>query len=234
MSKTHARRVQRNTITYAQMEGMGLWDDIKKFVKKYKVVSRVLGAAGLAAKFVPIPGAAAASMPLSIAGTAAGLAGYGMHGGAMSGKGITKSQLDAIRSGLAMWSPSGGISMAAAKYMHPKIKNILPAQVRSLAAGLGRMVKSGGLSLRGGKHSGMYSKGCMRRLHPKPPPRMMRIKPMYGRGYSGRGYSGRGVVLPGSMPGKGTRLAGSGRRQGQKKKRTYRPAVMGPKTVYRY
>lgn len=203
MQKSNSHRVQRNTLTYAQMEGKGIWGDIKKFVKKYKVASRVLGAAGVISKFIPIPGASAASLPLGIAGTAVGMAGYG----SMSGKGITKSQLDAIRSGLARWLPGGGISLAAAKYLYPQIKNILPSQIRSLVSGLGRLVKSGGISLRGGGCSGMYHKGCIRKLHP----------PM--KTLSGSGYSGRGV-----------RLAGEGRRQGQKKKMVRYPSS---RMVYR-
>lgn len=211
----HGRRVQRNTLTYAQMEGKGIWDTIKKFIKKHKIISRVLGGLSLASKFVPIPGASMASLPLGIAGTASGMAGYGMHGGAMSGKGVTKAQLDAIRSGLGHWMPSGGISLASAKYLYPRVKNIMPSQVRSLASGLGRMVKSGGISLRGGKHSGMYHNGCIRRLHPP----MMKLV--------GSGYSGRGVKLAGQ----GVSLAGRGRRQGQKKKQVKR---MPPMTIYRY
>ncbi len=246
MPTNYARRVQRNTLTYAQMEGKGLWGDFKKFVKKHKIISRTLGAAGLAAKFIPIPGASAASLPLGVAGTAAGLAGYGQYGGAMSGKGITKAQLDAIRSGLSHWMPSGGVSMAAAKYLYPRIKNILPSQVRSLAAGLGRLVKSGGISLRGGKHSGMYHKGCIKRLHPRMKPAVM--PRMYGQGYSGRGVKlagqGRKPVRrrrkPGMHPvgyrpaypgGPLVKMAGTGRRQGQKKKLIrMRPAM----PVYRY
>lgn len=215
----HVRRVQRNTLTYAQMEGSGIWDSIKKFVKKHHIISKALGAAGVIAKFVPLPGASVAGSALGFAGTAAGLAGYGM-----SGKGISSTQMKAIKMGLARFQPSGGISLMAAKYMYPKIKNISPNQVRSLASGFARMVKSGGLSLKGGKHSGMYHKGCMKAMKP------MYRKPMAGSGYSGRGY-GAGVNLAGGYSGSGVRLAGQGRRVTQKKKNKRRIPV---RSVYRY
>lgn len=209
------RRVQRNTLTYAQMEGMGIWGKIKSFFKK---PSNILKAVGLASKFIPIPGARIASLPIGLAGTALGFAGHGMHGGAMSGKGITKSQINAIRMGLAHYLPSGGVSLAMAKRLYPKIKNILPSQIRSLAAGLGRMLRSGGVSLKGGAHSGLYNSGSLKAMK----------CPMYARGYAGRGYSGGGVRLAGQ----GGFLAGSGRRYTQKKRRVRRrPMPMG---VYRY
>jgi len=201
------------------MEGRGIWDSIKKFVKKYHIASRVLGAAGLAAKFIPIPGAAAASLPLSIAGTAAGIAGYGhMKGSGMSGKGLTKTQMKAIRQGLGHFLPSGGISLAAAKYLYPTIKNILPSQVRSLSSGLGRLLKSGGISLRGGAYGGNYKHGMLSALHC--PAR--KYKTM-----SAKGYSGRGVKLAGQ----GSVLAGGGRIYTQRRKPRKRRT---PKPVFRY
>lgn len=252
-------RVQRNTLTYAQMEGQGIFGDIWKWVKKHKIISRTLGAAGLVGKFLPIPGASFAGTALGAVGTAAGLAGYGYSGGRhaycpqmqqlrpmkMRGRGkikaLTKAQVHAIASGLAHWIPSGGISLAAAKYIYPQIKNILPSQVRGLAEGLGRMLKGGGISLAGGAASGLYQKGM---------------------GYSGRGgayHGGRygrpkaAVAMPaalainramglaakpvyrkkpayGVMRASGLKLAGQGGRKQVKKKRIYRAR---PRPIYR-
>lgn len=210
-------RVQRNTITQAQMEGMGIWSSIKKFVKKYHIASRVLGAAGLIAKFVPLPGASVVGTALGAAGTVAGLAGYGHKSQGMSGKGLTKTQMKAIRQGLGSFLPSGGISLSSAKYLYPSIKNVLPSQVRSIASGFGRLLKSGGISLRGGAMSGNYKKDCLYQMHC--PARKNRVM--------GAGYSGRGVKLAGQ----GTSLAGTGRVYTQRRKSRKRKS---PRAVFRF
>ncbi len=234
-------------MNYAQMEGKGIFGDIWKWVKKNKVISRGLKVAGMAGRFLPIPGAAIAGTAAGLAGTAAGLAGYGMRGskycpqsvsiqparqrgrGIKSAKAMTKSQVHAIASGLAHWLPSGGISLAAAKYIYPKIKNILPSQVRGLADGLGRMMKGGGISLSGGAASGLYQKGMgygsginggayhKRPMCPKPA--------LYGRGK----YKVPMCPKP-AYHGSGLKLAGQGGRKQVKKKRVYR---VKPRPVFR-
>lgn len=250
-------RVQRNTLTYAQMEGQGIFGDIWKWVKKHKVISRGLKIAGAVGKFLPIPGASIAGTALGLAGTASGLAGYGMPGGKycpqmasiqpyrMRGTGkapkaITKAQVHAIASGLAHWLPSGGISLEAAKYMYPKIKNVLPSQVKGLAEGLGRMMKGGGLSLAGGKASGLYIKGmgysgrggyhggAYGGAH-KPPMRA-RVMPVNLAISRAMGYAKKPVRRKKPVYGSGLKLAGQGGRKQVKKKRVYRTR---PKPVYR-
>lgn len=246
-------RVQRNTLTYAQMEGQGIFGDIWKWVKKHKVISRALGVAGLIGKFLPIPGAAVAGTALGAAGTVAGLAGYGYQSmrpmrqrGRGKIKALTKAQVHAIASGLAHWIPSGGISLAAAKYIYPQIKNILPSQVRGLAEGLGRMMKGGGISLAGGAASGLYQKGMGY---------SGRGGAMYGSAYGGAHRVPKAMVMPakainramglvakprkkpvrrkpayGVMRASGLKLAGQGGRKQVKKKRVYRAR---PRPVFR-
>lgn len=167
------KRVQRKTLTYAQMEGQGIWSDFKKWIKKHKILSRVGSAASSILPYTPL---SFASLPVKLAAGAAKQAGYGYSGGRypkqmaamipyrMSGMGktpkaITRAQIHAIASGLGKWMKNGGISLAAAKYIYPTIKNLIPSQVKALAMGFGRMLKGGGVSLAGGKASGLYKKG---------------------------------------------------------------------------
>lgn len=228
-------RVQRNTLTYAQMEGRGIFGDIWKWVKKHKVISGVLGAASSILPFTPLGSLA---LPAAIGAAGSKLAGYGkkysyppqmasmqlmrMKGKGHAPKSISKAQIHSIASGFGHWLPSGGVSLKNAKAMYPKIRDLSLGQVKALAHGLGRMMKGGGVSLAGGKASGYYMKGM---------------------GYSGRGYAGtpdgRKVPRPrmsnrarlmSAQSGRGVRLAGAGH-QPYKKKRVYR-RVLRP--VYRF
>ena len=219
--------VQRNTLTYAQMEGLGIFSDIWKWVKKHGVISKALGAASTILPFTPLGPLA---LPAAIGAAGSKLAGYGKYRypaqsvsmtpmrlrGTGHAPSISKSQIHAIASGFGQWLPNGGVSLQNARAMYPKIRNLTISQVKALAHGLGRMMKSGGVSLSGGRVSGLYMKGMG----------------YHSGGYSGSGYSGtpgNGQRI-GRKVGSGVRLAGAGR-QVYKKKRIYRKVI---RPVYRF
>ena len=201
----HAR-AQRNTLTYAQMyggmshagmmEGKGIFSKIgkffkkafkkvKKFVKKRKVISRLTGLAAPIVGALPIPGARVASGALGITSFLAKQKGFGLPAKIKS---ISRTQVEAILRGLGSLTSTGGLSLAAAKYLFPKIKNLTATQMKALAAFRGRHMKGGGISLAGGGASGL---------------------PMSGMGFSGQGVSlagGRRALRRGA----GIKLAGQG------------------------
>lgn len=219
-------RVQRPTLTYAQMdgaghqEGMGIWGDFskwikgaskktKKFLKKTKLVSRLGTIAAPIAGALGQPGVSAA---IAVGSKFAKQHGYGPQYrmgkppryGSGKLKNITPAQMKCLQMGYGHKLKTGGVSLASARLMYPQVKNITSGQVKALSQGRGRYMKGGGVSLPGGSgYSGMGA---------------------YGGRYGGR-YAGRSANV-----GQGIKLAGQGV-QRYKKKRIYRRK---PQMVHRY
>lgn len=215
-------RAQRNTLTYAQMyggmshagmmEGKGIFDKLVKKIKKgirkvgklikgKKVISRGLSLASLLAGKVPGARGKAGALGLSIASQIAKQKGFGRNGNLPSRvKSMSRNQVEAILRGLASQLGSGGVSLAAAKALFPRIKNISAAQMAALRAFRGRHMRGGGVSLSGGRETRL---------------------PMSGMGFSGMGIklAGQGLILSRGRRGlrrkapqraQGIKLAGQG------------------------
>ncbi len=201
-------RAQRNTLTFSQMyggmthagmmEGKGIFSKLGKLIvrgakklgkiiKKEKLLSKGLALAGTAVGAIPGVPSKAAGLGLKIAAEVAKQRGFGLH---TKVKSLSRNQIESILRGLATRLTSGGISMAAAKILFPKIKNITPMQMKALAMFRGRHMKGGGISLSGGRATGMT-----------------------GMGFSGMGMNGGRIGRPRTgRPRKGIVLAGQGLR----------------------
>ncbi len=210
-------KVQRPGLTYAQMEGAGIWKDFTKWVKgaakktdktlkKTKAISRVGGLVG------PLIGAVrpGAGAVITSAAKYVGQHGYGgtLAGGRMrpvkrNVKNLSPAQVRCMQMGYGAQMGSGGVSLAMARKMgYPKVKNITAAQVKQLKMGLGKYLPSGAISLKGGAYGAGLSDAVP---HAKRYP--MKRKP--------KQYHGEGVFLAGQR--------GSGRRKVLKKRLYRRP-----------
>ncbi len=198
------QRAQRPTLTYSQMygrgdaagimEGRGIFSKLGKLIKRgvkglggiikrEKLISKGLSLAGTTVGAIPGIPSKAASIGLKLAAEIAKQKGFGLP---KKVKALSRNQIESILRGFARQLSGGGVSLAAAKFLFPRIKNITPTQMRALAAFRGRLMAGGGVSLAGGRAS---------------------HKPMSGMGFSGMGVklAGQGTGLAG---GRAIRLAG--------------------------
>ena len=205
----------KNSIQRGQMEGMGIFGDIGKWLyKAAKKTNKWLKKTNIISKTGPVVGKLVGSVYpqagkiISDAAKFAGQHGYGTvnipAGGGKPIKSITATQQKALQAGHGKLLKSGGISLASAKKMYPNIKNISAAQWKGIRQLRARKMKGGGYK---------FVKG----VAVAPQSTHARIN-VTGR-KNVRNVKGKGLKLAGSgkTAGSGLKLAG-----GYKKKRRMR------------